>query len=136
MSSARSVTYPRTIAILRALQLGDLLCSVPAFRALRAAFPKASITLIGLPWAKAFVQQFTHYLDEFIEFPGYPGLPEQDTDFGRLATFLEYMRARRFDWLIQMQGDGSYVNDLARLCGARDRMGFAHPSSAGSGTKG
>ena len=132
MSSTRSVTYPRTIAILRALQLGDLLCSVPAFRALRAAFPKASITLIGLPWAKAFVQRFTHYVDEFIEFPGYPGLPEQDTDFARLATFLEYMRARRFDWLIQMQGDGSYVNDLVRLCGARERMGFALPSADGS----
>ncbi|HET9942352.1 MAG TPA: LPS biosynthesis glycosyltransferase, partial [Terriglobia bacterium] len=118
------------------MQLGDLLCSVPAFRALRAAFPKARITLIGLPWAKAFVQRFTHYLDEFIEFPGYPGLPEQDTDFGRLATFLEYMRARRFDWLIQMQGDGSYVNDLVRLCGARERMGFALPSADGSDLSG
>ncbi|MDF2460574.1 MAG: hypothetical protein K0S79_2990, partial [Nitrospira sp.] len=132
MPSTRLITYPRTIAILRALQLGDLLCSVPALRALRTAFPRASITLIGLSWAQGFVQRFNQYVDEFIEFPGYPGLPEQDTDFTRLATFLAYMRARRFDWLIQMQGDGSYVNDLVSLCGARELMGFALPSPDGS----
>jgi ADP-heptose:LPS heptosyltransferase len=124
MPSVRSVTYPRTIAILRALHLGDLLCSVPAFRALRSAFPQASISLIGLPWAKAFVERFHQYLDEFIEFPGYPGLPEQESDFPRLADFLTSMRKRGFDWLIQMQGDGSYVNDLVRVCGARVVAGF------------
>ncbi len=46
---------PRTIVLLRALQLGDLLCAVPAFRSLRAAFPQAHIALIGLPWSKTFV---------------------------------------------------------------------------------
>ena len=34
---------PRTVAILRALQPGDLLCSVPAFRTLRTAFPHAHV---------------------------------------------------------------------------------------------
>ena len=124
MGAARSLTYPRTIAILRALQLGDLLCAVPAFRALRAAFPEARISLIGLPWAKAFVERFNAYLDEFIEFPGYPGLPEREPDFPRLADFLSSMRRRQFDWLIQMQGDGSYVNDLIRLCGAHHNWGY------------
>jgi ADP-heptose:LPS heptosyltransferase len=133
MRSARSFTCPpRTIAIFRALHLGDLLCSVPAFRALRAAFPEATIALIGLPWAQAFVERFSHYLDEFIEFPGYPGLPEQEPEYSRLAEFLAAMRTRRFDCLIQMQGDGSYVNDLIRLCGAARTWGFTQPAAAGA----
>jgi ADP-heptose:LPS heptosyltransferase len=91
---------------------------------LRSAFPEAAISLIGLPWARSFVERFHHYLDEFIEFPGYPGLPEQEVDFSRLTVFLDSMRRRQFDWLIQMQGNGSYVNDLIASCGARDLWGF------------
>ena len=126
MGSVGSFPHPpRTIALLRALQLGDLLCTVPAFRALRTAFPDARIVLIGLPWAKAFVERFSCYLDEFVEFPGYPGLPEQEPDYQRLTDFLSAMRKREFDWVIQIQGNGSFVNDVIRLCGARKVWGFA-----------
>jgi ADP-heptose:LPS heptosyltransferase len=121
---------PRMIAVLRALQLGDLLCAVPAWRALRSAYPQAHIALIGLPWAHEFVTRFHRYFDEFIEFPGYPGLPERVPDFSRLPEFFAAMQARRFDLLIQMQGNGRYANGLVFSCGARKAAGFYAPPEA------
>jgi ADP-heptose:LPS heptosyltransferase len=101
---------PKKIAILRALQLGDLLCSVPAFRALRRGLPEAHITLVGLPWASSFVSRFQHYIDSFIEFPGFPGFPEQAQQVERIPGFLAGMQAGNFDLAIQMQGSGNISN--------------------------
>ena len=61
---------PRRVLILRALKLGDLLVAVPAFRALRSAWPEAEIVLVGLPWAEALVERFPMYLDGCRAFPG------------------------------------------------------------------
>jgi ADP-heptose:LPS heptosyltransferase len=77
-----------------------------------------------LPWAREFVRRFHAYLDDFIPFPGYPGLPEQTPDLARLPHFLSRMRQRRADLFVQMHGAGSYVNDLALLCGAQHTVGF------------
>jgi ADP-heptose:LPS heptosyltransferase len=112
------------IAVFRALQLGDMLCVIPAMRALRTAFPKAHITLLGLPWAASFVKRFSAYFDEFIHFPGYPGLPEQQFDPLEIPLFLHKMQEQQFDLVLQMQGNGSIVNPMVALMGGRYTAGF------------
>lgn len=114
----------RRIAILRALHLGDLLLAVPAFRSIRAGFPEAEITLIGLPWASDFVRRFSHYLDRFVEFAGYPGIPEVDVDAARTARFLAEERAYRYDLVIQMHGSGEASNPCALALRGRITAGY------------
>jgi ADP-heptose:LPS heptosyltransferase len=102
----------KKIAVFRALQLGDMLCIIPAMRALRNAYPKAEIFLLGLPWARAFTERFDRYFDGFIHFRGYPGLPEQVFDPNTFAEFLPAIQRMKFDLVLQMQGNGSIVNPL------------------------
>ncbi|AYL95227.1 glycosyltransferase family 9 protein [Mucilaginibacter celer] len=114
----------KKIGIFRALQLGDLLCTIPAIRALRRAYPHAEIILLGLPWAKGFTERFDHYFNGFIHFPGFPGLPEQYFDAKVFPVFIEQMQAEQFDLLLQMQGNGSVVNPMMELFGAKHLAGF------------
>lgn len=120
----KKTAHPRRIAIFRALQLGDLLCAVPAWRALRAAYPDAHITLIGLPWARDFAQRYRHYIDGFIEFPGAPGLPERNADASAGPGFVQRVRAMQLDLLVQMHGSGELTNPLVADWGARAVAAF------------
>ena len=117
------------IAVIRALALGDMLCAVPSFRALRACFADAHIALIGLPWAAEIVGRFPAYLDELIEFAGFPGIPEVPVDPRRTTAFLSAMQDRRFDLVVQLQGDGSVINEFAVLLGPLRVAGFV-PATA------
>jgi ADP-heptose:LPS heptosyltransferase len=131
MRSSGSVTssflfkeQPRKIRIFRALKLGDLMCMVPAVRALRDALPDSEITLIGMPWAKEFCERFSHLFDCFMAFPGWPALPEQTVEPKAVVTFLETAQRHQFDLIVQMHGSGSHVNDAVALMGARRIAGF------------
>jgi len=116
------------IAVFRALNLGDLLCSVPALRGLRKAAPHAHICLIGLENARPLVERFKHYIDELIVFPGLGFFPEQQADEEKLPGFYRRMQARHFDLALQMHGDGTHSNGVVRQLGARHEAGFVPPS--------
>lgn len=118
---------PRKIAVFRALQLGDMLCAVPALRALRAAAPRSHIALIGLPWATGFVKRFSAYLDELLVFPGFPAFPEQPAHLTAMPHFLSEVQRRRYDLAIQMHGSGSLSNPFAVLFAAERCAGFYVP---------
>jgi ADP-heptose:LPS heptosyltransferase len=114
----------KKIAILRALQLGDMLCMIPAVRAIRKAYPDAEITLLGLPGKEDFTKRFHHYFDRFLEFPGWPGLPEQEVIPARVAAFLQHAQQQQFDLVLQMQGSGTHTNDCCFLMGGRITAGL------------
>ena len=118
---------PQRVAVLRALALGDLLCAIPALRAFRAAWRDAEITLVGLPWARQFAERFEGYIDRFVEFPGWPGLPEREPLLGRIPDFLAAMQREEYDLAIQLHGSGTIVNSLIALLGAKRTAGFFPP---------
>lgn len=116
--------FIQRIAVFRALQLGDLLLAIPALRSLRAGFPLAEITLIGLPWANDFAHRFAHLIDRFVSFPGYPGIDEAACSQSHLRAFFGEQRAYGYDLGIQMHGSGLTSNGFVLDLGARLTAGY------------
>jgi ADP-heptose:LPS heptosyltransferase len=116
----------RRIAVFRALVLGDMICATPALRALKARFPQARLTLIGLPWARAWAERQT-CIDEFIVFPGHPDLPEGPVDEAAWPGFIDQVRRCRFDMVVQLHGSGRVTNGLVAQWGARHIVAFHEP---------
>lgn len=117
----------KRIAVFRALNLGDLLCVIPAIRALRASYPAADITLIGLPLMADFARRFEHYFNSFTSFPGITGLPEQIPDRRRLREFFIREREAEYDLVLQMHGSGRVTNRLVSQLDAKHVGGYFRP---------
>lgn len=119
---------PNRILVVRSLPgLGDLLCSVPALRALRAAFPNSQISFLGLPELRWFGDRFSHLIDQWVEFPGYPGIPEGWKGVEGIPSFVTVQHAQNYDLAIQLHGNGSYINPFLVLLGAKVNAGFWVP---------
>lgn len=112
------------IAVVRVLHLGDLLTAVPALHSLRAGYPDAEITLIGLPWAAALVERLPGYVDRFVPFGGYPGIVEAPYTAEKSTQFLAAQRAYGYDLVIQMHGSGGVSNPLALALEGKVTAGY------------
>lgn len=115
---------PLRLAVFRALNLGDMLCSMPAFRALRISFPTAYIALIGLPSSAALAERHRDCIDELIVFPGHPALPEQPAQPRAYPRFVHELYIRRIDVILQMHGSGLHTNAIVRGLPAAAWAGF------------
>lgn len=124
----------RHIAVIRARPgLGDLLCAVPAVRALRRGSPGARITLVGLPGAAWFVERFRWYVDDLLVLPSWPSIPEAA---GSAATTLAMLSGPLppFDLAVQLQGSGGPINGLGRALGAKVVVGHDREGGRRGGT--
>ncbi len=120
---ARLPHVPRKVAVVRPSRIGDFVCAVPAFRALRAALPQAEIVVVTLPLLRQLAERLP-YFDRFVAFPGYPGLAEQFFDARCTLRFFEQMQAEHFDLVLQLQGSGVNSNPFALMFGAQATAGF------------
>ncbi len=111
------------IAVFRALQLGDILCSMPAVAALKYNYPQAQLYFIGLPHMRPLIERFG-FIDFFVDFPGHPALPEIACDEQELEKFVCQMQIEKFDLLLQMHGNGTVVNDFLTGLRAKRLVGF------------
>jgi ADP-heptose:LPS heptosyltransferase len=123
----------RKIAVLRAGGLGDLVFTLPALGALREAYPKAEITLLGGPLQTELLSRRSEPVERAITVPPSTGVNGPDTgvdeDEEELERFFTRMREQRFDLALQMHGGGGYSNPFVRKLGARVTAGTKTPEA-------
>lgn len=114
------------IAVLRANRLGDLVLALPALAALRAAYPRAEITLLGAGLHPRLLDGRPGPWDRVEVVPGCPGVRDTDTDEhdpAEVQRFLAEQRGRRYDLAVQLHGGGAHSNPFVRALGAALTVG-------------
>jgi ADP-heptose:LPS heptosyltransferase len=122
---------PEHVAVVRALPgIGDMLCAIPALRALRAALPHARVTVVGTDRARPVLERFPQYVDDLLAIPGFDDLGDAEdlrAGSGDLPSFLAEASRHAFDLAIQLHGSGGTSNGLTLLLGAKLRAGTYPP---------
>jgi ADP-heptose:LPS heptosyltransferase len=114
----------RSIVVLRANGIGDFVVAIPALEALRAAYPEARITYLGLPWHPELLEDRPGPWDDVDTVPPYPNMISGGAvDQGRIDAFIETHRARHYDLAVQLHGGGGNSNPFLQRLDARVTVG-------------
>jgi ADP-heptose:LPS heptosyltransferase len=114
------------IAVLRANALGDFIFILPALEALRAAYPRAEIVLLGAPWHAKLWRDRPGPVDRVLVVPPAPGIrdPGPDEPPSVMDDFLAAARKEDFDLAVQLHGGGGNSNPIVAALGARVTAGL------------
>lgn len=121
------------IAVLRGGGLGDLMFALPAVAALKAAYPGATVTMLGTPLHAALAAEVETPMDEVCVLPFAEGVRPpggydvEDPDLQ--AAFFADMQSRGFDLAVQLHGGGRYSNPFLQKLGARHTVGTRTPDA-------
>ncbi len=121
------------IAVLRANGLGDLMFALPAFAALRGAYPSAEIVLLAREMHRELLLGRPSPLDRVLAVPrsrGVNGNELATDDIPQLERFFAEMREERFDLALQLHGGGRFSNPFLLRLGARVTAGMKTTDAA------
>jgi ADP-heptose:LPS heptosyltransferase len=117
------------IAVLRGGGLGDLLFAFPAVAALKAAYPGATVTVLGTPVHAALIGATAGPVDSVRVLPYAEGVRPGREDALVLDSFSAAMQRERFDLALQLHGGGRYSNPFLLRLGARHTVGSRTPDA-------
>ena len=123
----------RRIAVLRGGGLGDFVFALGAIESLAAAYPDATITLLGTPLHAALLAGRPSPVADVVVLPVHRGVrdvPGTEPDEAEIDAFFGRMRAERFDLAVQLHGGGRNSNPFLLRLGARHTVGLRTPDAA------
>ena len=121
------------IVVLRGGGLGDLMFALPALAALRAAYPRASLTLLGTAAHRELLQSTAGPVHDVRVLPFAEGVRPGTQDTAELERFFAEMRSERFDLAVQLHGGGRFSNPFLNRLGARYTRRTANAGRGGTG---
>lgn len=120
----------RRIAVLRGGGLGDLMFAMPAIAALKARYPDAEITLLGMPGHAALLEGRPGPVSSVLELPFSPGVRPGGEDPLAVERFFGGVRGS-FDLAVQLHGGGRNSNPFLLRLDARHTIGTRTPDAVG-----
>ena len=117
------------IVVLRGGGLGDLMFALPALAALRAAYPRATLTLLGTPGHRELLQSTSGPVQDVRVLPFAEGVRPGTQDTEALERFFAEMRSEQFDLAVQLHGGGRFSNPFLNSLGARYTAGLRTPDA-------
>lgn len=118
------------IAVLRGGGLGDLMFALPAVAALAAAYPQATLTLLGTPLHRELLLSTEGPVRDVRILPFAEGVRPGPEDAVDIERFFTAMAAEEFDLAVQLHGGGRFSNPFLRRLGARYSAGLRTADAA------
>jgi heptosyltransferase-3 len=123
---------PARILFIRRDNIGDLICTTPAFRAVRGAFPHARIGVLVNTYNADALLGNPDVDDVFVyEKAKHAGGRSVVSTWARNARLLGRIRAARYDWAIGCGSASPRLARYVRMTGAVRRVGFTVGSEEG-----
>ncbi|WP_212827824.1 glycosyltransferase family 9 protein [Polymorphospora rubra] len=123
----------RRIGVLRANALGDFIFVLPALEALKAAYPRAELVLLGAPWHADWLTGRPGPVDRVMVVPPTDGVrgpvPGEPDPAGQQAEFAALVQREGFDLALQLHGGGRNSNPFVRGLGAGLTAGLRAPDA-------
>jgi lipopolysaccharide heptosyltransferase II len=122
----------RRILVIRLDLIGDVVLSLPAVRALHRAYPQAEIDFLAQPSSAPILAgqpYIAHVLTPDANFWRQPAALWKRAERDAALALLLRLRVPRYDLCVSISGDRASI--LARLSGARRRVGYAREAYRG-----